>query len=148
MILDHEIVPQSIAEPGSFVGLMTLYESNYIKLNYLFPEIRQYNTDKSIKSLFGNDIHLGINKKTKYTMIISMTYSFKEIDIIEYEPNLTIKIYFDSRSAEVIGVGKLNKKSRLRDITYQNKNIINQLWRRNIILNKWLDYIIDCDYSI
>ena len=148
MILDHEIVPQSIAEPGSFVGLMTLYESNYIKLNYLFPKIRQYNTDKSIKSVFGNDIHLGINKKTKYTMIISMTYSFEEIDIIEYEPNLTIKIYFDSRSAEVIGVGKLNKKSRLRDITYQNKNIINQLWRRNIILNKWLDYIIDCDYSI
>ena len=148
MILDHEIVPQSIAEPNSFVGLMTLYESNYIKLNYLFPEIRQYNTDKSIKSLFGNDIHLGINKKTKYTMIVSMTYSFEEIDIIEYEPNLTIKIYFDSRSAEVIGVGKLNKKSRLRDITYQNKNIINQLWRRNIILNKWLDYIIDCDYSI
>ena len=148
MILDHEIVPQSIAEPGSFVGLMTLYESNYIKLNYLFPKIRQYNTDKSIKSLFGNDIHLGINKKTKYTMIISMTYSFEEIDIIEYEPNLTIKIYFDSRSAEVIGVGKLNKKSRLGDITYQNKNIINQLWRRNIILNKWLDYIIDCDYSI
>ena len=148
MILDHEIVPQSIAEPGSFVGLMTLYESNYIKLNYLFPKIRQYNTDKSIKSLFGNDIHLGINKKTKYTMIISMTYSFEEIDIIEYEPNLTIKIYFDSRSAEVISVGKLNKKSRLRDITYQNKNIINHLWRRNIVLNKWLDYIIDCDYSI
>jgi len=148
MILDHEIVPQSSAEPGSFVGLMTLYESNYIKLNYLFPKIRQYNTDKTIKSLFGNDIHLGINKKTKYTMIISMTYSFEEIDIIEYEPNLTIKIYFDSRSAEVISVGKLNKKSRLRDITYQNKNIINHLWRRNIILNKWLDYIIDCDYSI
>ena len=148
MILDHEIVPQSSAEPGSFVGLMTLYESNYIKLNYLFPKIRQYNTDKTIKSLFGNDIHLGINKKTKYTMIISMTYSFEEIDIIEYEPNLTIKIYFDSRSAEVISIGKLNKKSRLRDITYQNKNIINRLWRRNIILNKWLDYIIDCDYSV
>ena len=148
MILDHEIVPQSIAEPGSFVGLMTLYESNYIKLNYLFPEIRQYNTDKSIKSLFGNDIHLGINKKTKYTMIVSMTYSFEEIDIIEYEPNLTIKIYFDSRSAEVISIGKLSKKSKLRDITYQSKNIIDQLWKRNIILNKWLDYIIDCDYSV
>ena len=148
MILDHEIVPQSIAEPGSFVGLMTLYESNYIKLNYLFPKIRQYDTDRSIKSFFGNDIHLGINKKTKYTMIVSMTYSFEESDIIEFEPNLTIKIYFDSRSAEVISIGKLNKKSRLRDIKCQNKNIINHLWRRNIILNKWLDYIIDCDYSV
>ena len=148
MILDHEIVPQSIAEPNSFVGLMTLYESNYIKLNHLFPKIRQYDTDKSIKSPFGNDIHLGISKKTKYTMIISMTYSFEESEIIEYEPNLIIKVYFDSRSAEVISIGKLSKKSKLRDITYQNKNIINQLWRRNIILNKWLDYIIDCDYSV
>lgn len=148
MIFDHEIVPQSIAEPNSFVGLMTLYESNYIKLNHLFPKIKQYDADRSIKSPFGNDINLGINKKTKYTMIISMTYSFEESEIIEYEPNLTIKIYFDSRSAEVIGIGKLSKKSKLRDITYQNKNIINQLWRRNIILNKWLDYIIDCDYSV
>ena len=147
MIFDYEIVPQSIAEPNSFVGLMTLYESNYIKLNHLFPKIRQYDTDKSIKSPFGNDIHLGISKKTKYTMIISMTYSFEESEIIEYEPNLIIKVYFDSRSAEVIGIGKLSKKSKLRDITYQNKNIINELWRRNIILNKWLDYIIDCDYS-
>ena len=148
MILDHEIVPQSIAEPNSFVGLMTLYESNYIKLNHLFPRIRQYDTERSIKSFSGNDIHLRINKKTKYTMIISMTYTFEESDIIEYEPNLTIKIYFDSRPAEVINIGKLNKKSKLRDITYQNKNIISQLWRRNIVLNKWLDYIIDCDYSV
>ena len=77
-----------------------------------------------------------------------MTYSFEEREIIEYEPNLTIKIYFDSRSAEVISIGKLSNKNKLRDITYQNKNIINQLWRRNIILNKWLDYIIDCDYSV
>ena len=148
MIFDHEIVPQSIAEPNSFVGLMTLYESNYIKLNHLFPNIKQYDDDRSIKSPFGNDIQLGVNKKTKYTMIISMTYSFEESEIIEYEPNLTIKIYFDSRSAEVIGIGKLSKKNKLRDITYQNKDIINQLWRRNIILNKWLDYIIDCDYSV
>ena len=48
MILDHEIVPQSIAEPNSFVGLMTLYESNYIKLNHLFPKIRQYDADRLI----------------------------------------------------------------------------------------------------
>ena len=148
MIFDHDIVPQSIAEPNSFVGLMTLYESNYVKLNHLFPNIKQYDDDRSIKSPFGNDIQLGVNKKTKYTMIISMTYSFEESEIIEYEPNLTIKIYFDSRSAEVIGIGKLSKKNKLRDITYQNKDIINQLWRRNIILNKWLDYIIDCDYSV
>ena len=57
MILDHEIVPQCIAEPNSFVGLMTLYESNYIILIHLFPKIRQYDADRLIKSPLGNDIH-------------------------------------------------------------------------------------------
>ena len=74
MIFDHEIVPQSIAEPNSFVGLMTLYESNYVKLNHLFPNIKQYDDDRSIKSPFGNDIQLGVNKKTKYTMILSLIH--------------------------------------------------------------------------
>ena len=43
-------------------------------------------------------------------MIVSMTYSFEENKLTEYEPNLIVKIYFDSHSAEVINIGKLEKK--------------------------------------
>ena len=32
MLVDSLIVPECIYRPGSFTGLMTIYESNYIKL--------------------------------------------------------------------------------------------------------------------
>ena len=35
MLADSYIVPECIARPGSFGGLMTLYEANYIKLTQL-----------------------------------------------------------------------------------------------------------------
>ena len=35
MLVDSLLVPECIYRPGTFTGLMTLYESNYIKLKYL-----------------------------------------------------------------------------------------------------------------
>ena len=35
MVVDSLLVPQCIYRPGTFTGLMTLYESNYIKLQQL-----------------------------------------------------------------------------------------------------------------
>src|SRR6188768_2109283 len=38
MLVDSLIVPECVYRPGSFTGLMTLYESNYIKLRELTGE--------------------------------------------------------------------------------------------------------------
>jgi len=35
MLVDSLIVPQCVYRPGTFTGLMTLYESNYSKLDQL-----------------------------------------------------------------------------------------------------------------
>jgi len=35
MLVDSLLVPQCVYRPGTFTGLMTLYESNYIKLHQL-----------------------------------------------------------------------------------------------------------------
>ena len=40
MMYDHQINPQTIVKPNSFIGLMTLYESNYLRLLYLIPNIK------------------------------------------------------------------------------------------------------------
>ena len=39
MLVDSLLVPQCVYRPGTFTGLMTLYESNYIKLNQLGPAL-------------------------------------------------------------------------------------------------------------
>ena len=41
MLLDSQLVPETIVRPNSFVGLMALYESNYLRLLRLIPDIRQ-----------------------------------------------------------------------------------------------------------
>ena len=39
MLLDTYLVPEAIAKPRSFVGLMALYESNFLRLLRLVPEL-------------------------------------------------------------------------------------------------------------
>ena len=70
-ITDSLIVPECIYRPGTFTGLMTLYESNYVKLLQLIkgfqtfvekaPEITISQTDLDC------DLQLEIKLKEKYT---------------------------------------------------------------------------------
>jgi uncharacterized protein YqiB (DUF1249 family) len=39
MLRDSQLVPETIVKPKSFVGLMSLYESNYLRLLRLMPEL-------------------------------------------------------------------------------------------------------------
>ena len=41
MLVDSELVPETLVKPGSFVGLMALYESNYLRLLRVLPEIER-----------------------------------------------------------------------------------------------------------
>ena len=68
MINDHEIIPQAIAKPRSFVGLMTLYESNFIKLHNLLPDLRDIDKGRVLESLNAENLYLTILEKNKYTI--------------------------------------------------------------------------------
>ena len=68
MIYDHEIIPQAIAQPNSFVGLMALYESNYLKLMELIPDIKNYENSKIIEAAGEESIYLTVFERTKYTI--------------------------------------------------------------------------------
>ncbi len=41
MLLEYQLVPETIARPRSFAGLMSLYESNYLRLQQLVPELER-----------------------------------------------------------------------------------------------------------
>ena len=147
MINDHEIIPQAIAKPRSFVGLMTLYESNFIKLHNLLPDLRDIDKGRVLESLNAENLYLTILEKTKYTITFSLTYSFKHNNKINYEPNLTIRAYYDGDLAEVISIGDIRGRNQFREIVNQNNEIISKLWKKNIVFNKWLDYLLDNNYS-
>jgi uncharacterized protein YqiB (DUF1249 family) len=99
MLLDHQLVPQTIVRPNSFVGLMSLYESNYLRILQLIPEIDRL--DGCFRSRVAEqcDLHVEIIERCRYTVTL-------------HERELSAR------------------------------------WKRNIMLNKWLEYLSDQGHLI
>ena len=148
MIYDHEIIPQAIAKPNSFVGLMALYESNFLKLMKLIPDIKTYKNNQMMEALGEDDIYLTDFERTKYTISFSMTYIFNNQNDVYFDPNIKVKVYFDGSLAEVLSINEKQNKNELMKLVTQKKGGISSLWRKNIIFNKWLEHILDKDYLV
>ena len=148
MIYDHEIIPQANAQPNSFAGLMALYESNFLKLMELIPDIRNYENFQIMRATGEENIYLVLFEKTKYTISFSMSYIFQCQNGAYLDPDIKIKLYFDGSLAEVLSIKGKQNKNELMKLMDQNKGIINALWKKNIIFNKWLEYLLDKNYLV
>ncbi|MEL7185411.1 MAG: DUF1249 domain-containing protein, partial [Pseudomonadota bacterium] len=59
--------------------------------------------------------------------------------------------YLDGQQAEVMAIGQFGddpRHSALRDIVSKQRGELDRRWRRNIILNKWLDYLSEQGHLI
>jgi len=148
MIYDHEIIPQANAQPNSFVGLMALYESNFLKLMELIPGIKNFENSQIMAAAGEYNIYLVVFERTKYTISFSMSYIFESQNDTYIEPNIKVKLYFDGSLAEVLSINEKQNKNELMRLMNQNKGIVSALWKKNIIFNKWLDYLLDKSYLI
>lgn len=148
MLLDHDIVPQAIAKPNSFVGLMSLYESNYVRLLRLVPELHRL--DGHYQSHVAGDcsVHLEILERARYTVTLSLTYFFFDAEERIADPDLKIRAYLDGQMAEAMSLRGNPRHAELRRLWGQHRGELNKRWRRNVILNKWLDYLSEQGHLI
>jgi uncharacterized protein YqiB (DUF1249 family) len=77
MFLDSQLVPQTLVRPRSFVGLMALYESNYLRLLQLVPEMERL--DGCFRSRVAGECELFVEilERSRYTITMSLTYRFE-----------------------------------------------------------------------
>ncbi len=143
MLLDSYLVPETIAKPRSFVGLMALYESNYLRLLQLIPELDRL--DGCFRSRVAGhcDLHVEILERCRYTVTLSLTYHLETDDGLLVDPDMTVRAYLDGQLAEVMAVGNCERQGRLRELVREHRKELDRRWRRNIVLNKWLDYLSD-----
>ena len=141
MLLDSHLVPQTVAKPRSFVGLMALYESNYLRLLRLIPEIQRLDGCFRSRVAGDCDLHVEILERCRYTVTLSLTYHFQTDDGLLVDPDMTVRVYLDGQLAEVMAVGATQRHVTLRKIVNQHRQELDRRWRRNIVLNKWLDYL-------
>ena len=130
--------------PQGFVSLMDLYESNYIKLRKLLPDINRIDSPTISKSSGHLDLYLNIIERSQYTSTLYLSYCFPTEHGLQMEPNLKIRIYHDARLVEVMA-GHLHHGRLVLDNL--PADALREKWRLNRFLNKWLGYCLRQGHS-
>jgi uncharacterized protein YqiB (DUF1249 family) len=148
MLVDSLIIPQCVYRPGSFTGLMTLYESNYLKLHQLVGFLRDGVRD-DVSVVPGDcDLHIALIRNEPYTTTLKLTYWFDEQSgKPTADPDLTIRAYHDARLVEAVAGRKKHRHFKLKQFARAHAAELDRRWQRNITLNKWLDYLLEMGHG-
>jgi len=148
MLFDHELVPQALVRPRSFIGLMSVYESNYLRLFRVIPELARLDGYYQSKVAGDCSLHLEILERSRYTVTLSLSYFFEEDGKRVSDPDMKIRVYLDGHLAEVMSHDGHHRHVALRRLWREHKKELDARWRRNIVLNKWLEYLVDQGHLI
>lgn len=137
------------AKPRSFVALMSLYESNYIRLQRLCGEPASL-LGEHCSSVPGDcDLLLTIAEQTPYTTALELTYLLRgaadegAAALPERFPDVRIRVYADARLAEARQWGPRPGHPVLRAMRRSAERELDQRWALNMMLNKWLEYCLE-----
>lgn len=122
------------AKPRGFIALMGLYESNYLRLRALAGDLMAFAGTRH--SLVADDCELvlAVKQRTPYTSVLDLSYLLPPaghqqlaVPLLERYPELKLRVYHDARLLEAQG----------------DERELHHRWRRNLMLNKWLEYCSD-----
>jgi hypothetical protein len=140
MIADTLCITSWRARPVSFVGLMTLYESNFIRLRALMGDVRE-RSGLHVSRVEGDcDLHLEVLEHSPYTSILRLTYMFDEPAGPVADPDLEVRVYHDARLAEASHCARWVRHAGLEALRSSLSAGLGERWLRNMLLNKWIDY--------
>ncbi|MDH5226349.1 MAG: DUF1249 domain-containing protein [Gammaproteobacteria bacterium] len=142
-MLDHLCVTSWRARPVSFVSLMSLYESNYLRLRELVGDVRRHDGTRVSKVAGDCDLHLTVLEHAPYTSSIRLTYVFDDATGSVADPDLEIRVYHDARLAEASACGRWVRHESLEHVRARIPSQLGERWLRNMLLNKWLDYCLE-----
>lgn len=149
MVVDSLLVPQCVYRPGTFTGLMTLYESNYIKLHQLAADL-DWPVDAIVSaSPRDNDLHADIVRREPYTTTLRLTYWFHDVGGLAVpDPDIVVRIYHDARLVEAVSSREAHRHTKLRELAGSSSAELDRRWHLNMLLNKWLDYLFEVGHNL
>jgi uncharacterized protein len=148
MVVDSLLVPQCVYRPGTFTGLMTLYESNYIKLHQLVSALEWPAAAIVSSTPRDNDLHAEIVRREPYTTTLRLTYWFDDAGMAVADPDIIVRIYHDARLVEAVCSGEAHRHAKLRELAKSSSDELDRRWRLNMLLNKWLDYLFEVGHTL
>jgi uncharacterized protein len=104
----------------------------------------------SLVSTPGDDhpLHVTVNDRGPYTTTFTLTYRFQTEAGEIVDPDLQVRTYGDAGLAEALSCARWHRHPVLaqwhRSGQSRDANVdLEARWRRNMMLNKWLDYCIE-----
>jgi uncharacterized protein YqiB (DUF1249 family) len=146
MLSDDLCVVSWRARPGSFVGLMTLYESNYVRLGWILPDLASIEGEHVSRVPGDVSLHLRVAERARFTTTLDLSYVLEDDAGPVVTPDMQIRIYRDARLAEAAsctGWRRHTLPRHLRDqarVLHNSRRVLGRRWARNVLLNKWLEY--------
>ncbi|MEA3181573.1 MAG: uncharacterized protein QOI59_5096 [Gammaproteobacteria bacterium] len=131
------------ARPRSFVALMGLYESNYIRLSWLAGDLVAL--DGQHRSLVAGDcdLLLTLTERSPYTSTVNLTYLLPDEGGESRFPDMQLRIYHDAHLAEAHEWAGTHTQPVLKALRTHAERELDQRWARNVMLNKWLEYCVE-----
>jgi uncharacterized protein YqiB (DUF1249 family) len=144
MILDDTLTPVSWrARPRSFVALMGLYESNFIRLGWLAGGLETLEGRHRSVVAGDCDLLLTIAEHSPYTSTVNLTYLLPEADGQVAIPDMRVRVYHDAHLAEAQEWSSTHNQPVLKALRTHAERELDQRWARNVMLNKWLEYCVE-----
>jgi len=117
---------------------MEVYERNYMLVRLLAPDLREMTEGEHVSSAPGAmPLVLDRIAHDRYTTTFNLTYRFSSRHRHAREPDLSIRLYHDARTCEVMSgllPGERLSPRRTRDL--------DEGWRLNRFLHRWLGYCL------
>jgi uncharacterized protein YqiB (DUF1249 family) len=148
LIADTHTVVSWRARPRSFVALMGLYESNFIRLGWLAGELRSL-AGRYASTVPGDcDLVLTVTERSPYTSTINLTYLLPAAQGARPYPDMRVRVYHDAHLVEAqqwhcSGSGRGAAVHTLQLPRGSPERELDQRWARNMMLNKWLEYCVE-----
>jgi len=131
------------SRPRSFVALMSLYESNYLRLAMLAGDLRQLPDARISRVPDDCELRLSVTERSPYTTSFDLTYVLAGASGVSTYPDMRVRIYHDARLVEAQEWATQHDHHALKALRGVAERELDQRWARNTMLNKWLEYCID-----
>ncbi len=128
--------------------LQEMQEEIFRQLQLLIPE--QFAFHDSFRSRVRGSplLRMDILERHPYTYFLRLTYQFENGKEPELAPDAHIRMYQDARLAEVTAFNPDQGCRRSAHPWYPPRQLFQRTWRQNLVLDKWLGYLIQQGHSV
>ncbi len=129
-----------LAKPRNLAALIQMFESNYVRLVRLAPELPVMDGEYVSKVADALDLHLSIEAQSRYTTIAMLTYRFSGVGSLQIEPRARVAAQHDSRTVELLSHSRRCRPYRMQLRPPGRMPELDYKWEVNRFLQKWFGF--------